>query len=286
MSEKDEAHPRGPGGDASPGDLQDPAPGGEGWLKKALAGVKRTAEAAVLDAGISRDPARAAELAARRQKKADALAAASHQAALVWEQKTKDAPYVNRWPAQLLESTLSISGVKKYQPTDPNAPPWVHSLNRSGSRQCSVRTDPGGVGFYTNKAPQPAISIPWASVVDIRLDDATSHAFSSRIDRPQQPLSFRTTPVARPTQKTFKDANLTIETTDGAYLFRLFDTEVAVAQLRIEATRRLWGGAQQQETDARSDPFDQLRNLHDLHAAGILSTAEYDEKKAEILKRI
>jgi hypothetical protein len=137
----------------------------------------------------------------------------------------------------------------------------------------------------------PLLAVPWETVLMVTVDDASEIERKSRIEHHSYGFfggMFNEMPVERTREKKKLKAYMAVSCTRGQFLLEVLGHDPKDVEGRLLGSRHKWAQAEPEEPagSPEVDPMEQLQKLGELRDAGVLTDAEFDTKKTDLLRRI
>jgi hypothetical protein len=171
-------------------------------------------------------------------------------------------------------------------------------------RNYGITIDPQGLRVFADKTPrakmrsdEDVLTVSGAESLQVELADATvtSEQIRTKIRKHSYGFAgglFRTMPVAHVegggTRLRFY---LLVDSDRGGFVFEVQGYDPSRVSAHLVITRSVWSSDEDEDREVEDregehDPFQVLTRLGELRDSGVLTDAEFESKKAEILKRI
>jgi len=152
--------------------------------------------------------------------------------------------------------------------------------------------DGSGFAILTTVRGRELVQIPWSTVEDVEVIDASRMEIKSRVEQRASggiwaPLGT-TAPVSRTQSKQIVQSRVGIQTSNCDWLLSVAAAP-AILQGKLLLTKELRAGRAVVAAEPQTVPADhvaRLEGLAELRTAGVITEEDFQTKKAEILKEI
>lgn len=158
-------------------------------------------------------------------------------------------------------------------------------------REYFLMFDGSGIKILSAVRRAERFHIPWSAVLDVEVIDGSRMEIKSKVQQRATGGIWappgKTAPVSRTYSRHVGQSQVGIATVDGDWLLRV-SVEPATLQGKLLLTKGLWSdqaSTREQESPTGS-AAERLTRLAELHDGGLITEAEYQQTKANILRSL